>query len=339
MRPTLPLLACACLFCPTRAAADDVDAELISKALHGKSKPALVLTINKPVQSITLELTRNDGEPLRRTTGALRAGTVQRFELPTPVGTWRFKGTLTVRFQNGSGGAMPLDLEVETSGPFVVDSSYERLRLDKGELDVTLSRPAGRCEHEVTIEDKPVRQGQTSFAGEPPGTWLTISWRRYAADDVVLKIRLICWDKEEAFHTDPFELYPWWLEIPHEDVTFETGRWEIRPTERPKLDTAYAEIDKAVRRYGAIVAVKLYVVGHTDTVGDPASNRELSQNRARALAAYFRQRGVTIPIHVLGRGEDALAVPTPDQTDEPRNRRAEYIIGVEAPYPASWRPL
>jgi outer membrane protein OmpA-like peptidoglycan-associated protein len=94
-----------------------------------------------------------------------------------------------------------------------------------------------------------------------------------------------------------------------------------------------------VRRYGKVVDVKLYVSGHTDTVGDNGSNQALSENRARAIAGVFRKRCVKAPIFYMGAGEDEPAVDTPDNTDEPRNRRAKYILGVEPPTSARWTKL
>ena len=41
-----------------------------------------------------------------------------------------------------------------------------------------------------------------------------------------------------------------------------------------------------------------------------------------------------------GFGEEALKVATADQTDEPRNRRADYVLGAAtAPPPGSLGPL
>jgi outer membrane protein OmpA-like peptidoglycan-associated protein len=299
----------------------------------------LVLTINKPVASVTLSLTRSDGVVLRRTAGALSPGAKPRLEFDAPVGVSTFRGTLEVRFPNGSSGSVPLDLSVEVAPPFVVETSKERIDVAKGEMQLALNRPAGRCDYQVLIEGKPVRIGSESFSGEPAGTWLKLAWRKYADDDVVLKIQLTCFDAEGVFDTGPQELYPWWIQIPHEDVNFESGKWEIQAGERSKLERAYEEIAKAVQRYGKFVDATLYVVGHTDTVADAAYNRELSQKRAREIAAFFRKRGATLPIWTCGRGEDALAVSTPDNTDEPRNRRAEYIIGVDKPFVAAWQRL
>ena len=127
-------------------------------------------------------------------------------------------------------------------------------------------------------------------------------------------------------------------------MIFATGKWEVAPAEAQKLDAAQKEIGTVLRRYQQALAlgnqkIGLNEVGHTDTVGDPASNRTLSLNRAKAIASYFRKRGLKLPIHYAGMGEDAPAVVTPDETDEPRNRRAEYIISVDPPAGPKWTRL
>jgi hypothetical protein len=54
---------------------------------------------------------------------------------------------------------------------------------------------------------------------------------------------------------------------------------------------------------------------------------------------------VRLPIFYEGFGEQSPRVATPDETAEPRNRRAEYIIAVEdpaltnAPFTPQWRKL
>ena len=91
------------------------------------------------------------------------------------------------------------------------------------------------------------------------------------------------------------------------------------------------------------------MAGHTDTVGSSAKNRKLSLDRARAIGRYLRAKGIAIPIAVAGYGEDVLKVRTPDATDEPANRRADYVLGplgaappFAGPYArvhAAWQPL
>jgi outer membrane protein OmpA-like peptidoglycan-associated protein len=141
------------------------------------------------------------------------------------------------------------------------------------------------------------------------------------------------------------EILPWSVEIPHEEVNFESGSDAIPDAEVHKVDDAYAQLLEAVARYGDLVEISLYVAGYTDTVGGPGDNQALSERRARSIASAFRARGFGSPIYYQGFGEDALAVATPDNTDELRNRRALYLLAAQPPLPssqvprASWRRL
>jgi outer membrane protein OmpA-like peptidoglycan-associated protein len=60
-------------------------------------------------------------------------------------------------------------------------------------------------------------------------------------------------------------------------------------------------------------------------------NQELSTRRAQALARWFRGHGLRLPIAYSGMGERALKVKTADEVDEPRNRRADYMLALEPP--------
>ena len=101
----------------------------------------------------------------------------------------------------------------------------------------------------------------------------------------------------------------------------------------PELSQIYQDIrDDAC-------ATSWAVIGYTDTVGVRVGNQLLSLNRAYEIAKYFRQHGVTVPIRYTGFGEDVLAVQTPDETDEVRNRRARYVLAVENPENASWNVI
>src|SRR5205823_10040192 len=130
------------------------------------------------------------------------------------------------------------------------------------------------------------------------------------------------------------KLIPWSVKIPHEEVVFDTGQSAVKPSEEAKLDASYQKIVDAVasvRKAEPSLPVKLFIAGHTDTVGGPDDNRRLSLDRARAIANWFHDRGLPLPIAYAGFGEDAPKVKTPDNTDEAQNRRADYIVGVEEP--------
>jgi adhesin transport system outer membrane protein len=69
------------------------------------------------------------------------------------------------------------------------------------------------------------------------------------------------------------------------------------------------------------------VIGHTDTTGTAHENIELGRGRAatirdRLVATGLDSRLVSVASH----GEADLLVPTPDDTEEPRNRRVEVSV-------------
>jgi outer membrane protein OmpA-like peptidoglycan-associated protein len=69
------------------------------------------------------------------------------------------------------------------------------------------------------------------------------------------------------------------------------------------------------------------VIGHTDTVGTAQANIELGRSRAtlirdRLIGVGLDDRLVSVASH----GEADLLVPTPDKTDEVKNRRVEVSV-------------
>ncbi|MBI3506821.1 MAG: OmpA family protein [Proteobacteria bacterium] len=75
------------------------------------------------------------------------------------------------------------------------------------------------------------------------------------------------------------------------------------------------------------VFTRIRATGHTDTVGTPRYNMALSIRRANAVRDVLVREGIpATQIVVVGRGETQLLVPTPDQINEPRNRRVEIVI-------------
>lgn len=336
-------LAAAFALAPALAHADDIAVEVTQRVLAGQGRPAVILFANKAVAQATATLKRDGGESITLRSGTIPPGSKKQMFFDAPVGTSHFEGTLEVQFLDGTGGAMPVAFDVLVSKGLELAWLDEKLDLKGGSAWLTLSGPADKCEYDVAYDGKPNRHGWIRFAGEAPGTPLQISWPPYDGDPVVLKVSVTCHDRDGFFRQAA--KYPWRVSIPHEDVIFETGKSEVRASEAPKLDKAIGEIRTALRRYGKVLTeierkeIRVYVGGHTDTVGDNASNRALSLARAKAIAGYFRSKGLDVPIYFAGFGEDAPAVETPDETDEPRNRRAEYQISLEHPVKASWTKL
>lgn len=98
-------------------------------------------------------------------------------------------------------------------------------------------------------------------------------------------------------------------------VHFEIGGTALTPESQQVMDAALA--DALARSGGDIV-----ITGHTDTMGPGPGNDALSRQRAQEVQQMFIGRGFpALRIEAAGRGERELLIPTPDETDEPRNRR------------------
>ncbi len=178
--------------------------------------------------------------------------------------------------------------------------------------------------------------------GAPAGTDLKITWPKLIDDPDNFVIKLKMHDVDEFWAG--MSICRFHGTIPHEEVVFESGKWEIRSKESPKLDKVIPDIIEMLERFKACSENDraLYVAGFTDTVGSRADNRELSRKRARAIAQYFLNHGLKqrkISVYVRGFGEEVLAVETGDSVDEEKNRRADYIISNFHPQmsgPGSW---
>jgi outer membrane protein OmpA-like peptidoglycan-associated protein len=177
------------------------------------------------------------------------------------------------------------------------------------------------------------------YSGAAAGAKLSIQWNQVYND--VARIEIKATDVDGYWVS--WEIIPFFVDIPHEEVVFETGKSVILPSEAPKLDAALVLLLDAIKKHGRDMQCEVYVAGFTDTVDSAAYNRQLSLDRARSIARYFVQNGLKgIPIWVRGFGEEVLAVQTADSVAEPRNRRASYIVGVVPPDikgPGAWQRL
>jgi len=228
-----------------------------------------------------------------------------------------------------------------------------KVAVDKGKVDlkahrleVKMSRPAGKVKITVYGESNAVlADDEQDFSGRPGGTPLIVTWNP-SSDEAVGKIELRAYDAQGNWVG--VEIAPWFVNIPHDDVNFRTDSSEIDAAEAPKVEAAFAKIEEALAKDKASgrmhAGITLYIAGHTDTVGSPTHNFKLSQDRARSIAAWFRKRGVKVPISYEGFGETSLAVKTADNVDEVKNRRADYILSDGPPtlsstFHPSWKRI
>jgi outer membrane protein OmpA-like peptidoglycan-associated protein len=214
-----------------------------------------------------------------------------------------------------------------------VQVEKSKVDLKAHRLEVKMSHPAGKVKITVVGESGATLAEETQeFTGRPAGAPLIVTWKPSSAE-IVSTIDVVAYDAQGSWVG--VQISSWHVDIPHEDVNFETDKADIREGEVPKLDAAFSKLNEVLAKDAAHgkqhPGITLYIAGHTDTVGGAGHNLKLSQARALSIAAWFRKRGVKMPIAYEGFGEAALAVSTADNVDEPRNRRVDYVLSDEPP--------
>jgi OmpA-OmpF porin, OOP family len=107
------------------------------------------------------------------------------------------------------------------------------------------------------------------------------------------------------------------------DASFDTGKAELKPQGKVRLDQLAAKLKDA--RVDSIA-----VTGHTDNVGSDAVNQRLSLRRAEAVKAYLMQRGIEPgKIRTAGRGKSTPLADNRSSAGRAKNRRVEVDIKGE----------
>lgn len=110
------------------------------------------------------------------------------------------------------------------------------------------------------------------------------------------------------------------LNIPS-DVSFDTGRSDIKPNLRPILDQFASGLANQPN-------TEVRVVGHTDSTGTTELNNRLSLDRAESTRQYLLARGVDPRrVTIAGRGEAEPVADNGSDAGRARNRRVEIYLG------------
>jgi outer membrane protein OmpA-like peptidoglycan-associated protein len=203
-----------------------------------------------------------------------------------------------------------------------------KVNLDAHKLELTLTRAACKVELKVFGESGKILADEAqAFDGAAPGTPLSVSWSPTGAEAV---LRIEVWGHDTDGSFVGVALSPWSVVLAHEEVNFENDSDVIRPSEAPKLEASLGEINKILAKLQD-KKPSFFIKGHTDTMGTPEHNLDLSRRRARSIATWMRAHGLKISIAYEGFGEHKPLVKTPDETAEPKNRRIDYFLSFEPP--------
>jgi len=196
-------------------------------------------------------------------------------------------------------------------------------------VEVKLSRACDKITLKVQGESGSLlAEVEKACKGTAAGTAVEVTWTQ-TSDEAIQKIEV--WGYDTDGYYAGVAIVPWKASIPHQDVNFATDSDAIAASEVPKLTESLEKIKELSAKKADLGRITLFVLGHTDTVGTQEHNLTLSRKRARAIAAWFKAHGLTLPIAFEGLGERMPLVKTPDETDEPKNRRVDYILALDPP--------
>jgi OmpA-OmpF porin, OOP family len=104
-------------------------------------------------------------------------------------------------------------------------------------------------------------------------------------------------------------------------IKFETGKDVIKQESNTILDNV-------VRVMNENPSYKLRIMGHTDNVGDPAKNLDLSDRRAKAVQKYLMDKGVAANrlLSAEGKGDKEPIADNTTKEGRAQNRRVEFKV-------------
>jgi OOP family OmpA-OmpF porin len=102
-------------------------------------------------------------------------------------------------------------------------------------------------------------------------------------------------------------------------INFDTGKSVIKPESRPI-------IEQIVQMLKSNPELKISVEGHTDNVGNPKSNKTLSNDRANVVVAEIIAQGIDEKrLSAVGYGQDKPIADNNTEEGRAKNRRVELV--------------
>lgn len=104
------------------------------------------------------------------------------------------------------------------------------------------------------------------------------------------------------------------------NIFFETDKYDLQDKSRIELDKVYELLENNPR-------VRIEISGHTDNIGTPEYNQELSRNRAKAVYDYLIESGIEADrLQFKGYGESSPIASNETEQGRAENRRTEMTV-------------
>ena len=105
-----------------------------------------------------------------------------------------------------------------------------------------------------------------------------------------------------------------------ENIFFDVNQWTLKKESN-------AELNQLFKFLTINPSVKVELSGHTDSDGNKASNQTLSENRAKAVVNWLKERGIPENRMVYaGYGDSLPLFPNTSDENKAKNRRTELKI-------------
>jgi len=102
-------------------------------------------------------------------------------------------------------------------------------------------------------------------------------------------------------------------------INFDTGKSTIKPESKPI-------INQIVEMLKSNPELHISVEGHTDNVGNPKSNKTLSDDRAKAVVTEIVAQGIDAKrLSAVGYGQDKPIADNKTEEGKAKNRRVELV--------------
>lgn len=109
-------------------------------------------------------------------------------------------------------------------------------------------------------------------------------------------------------------------EVVLNNVFFDVDKYDLKPE-------SMLELDKLVQLMRKFPFMKIEIGGHTDNTGDPAKNKTLSMNRAKAVKAYLVSKGIDATrLTAVGYGDSLPIADNKTDQGKAQNRRTVFKV-------------
>ena len=105
-----------------------------------------------------------------------------------------------------------------------------------------------------------------------------------------------------------------------DNVFFDLGKTSLR-------SESYTELNELVEIMKIKEAMQIEIGGHTDNIGDEATNQRISDGRAKSVKSYLVEKGIsTNRVNAVGYGESKPIASNDTEEGKQKNRRTEVKI-------------